>query len=479
MGQALRNILLDPANRKGYENHAKAAAAFDGALSEVSRHLAAHPATPAAGEALKAAVAAWRPVHEAVLAQARGGDGAGAIQALVAKETPAWRGVRELLLQQMADKEKAASAAREQLVEGFREARTTAAVAGIAGLVLLILVTLQVARGVFRSLGGEPAYATAAMARIADGDLSGQVAADGLPRDSLLAAMARMQDHLRTLIGGTSASARRLVEAVSPLERNAAEVVRVADAQGQASAAIAAAIEAMREGVAAMAASGAAVADLSSAAESQVREGLAAMGQSAEALARVAEAMNASSASMDQLALKAVSIDSIVQTIREIADQTNLLALNAAIEAARAGEQGRGFAVVADEVRKLAERTTAATQEISQMILGVRGGIGEAQQGMRNAREMTVAGTSRTDAVQETVRRLEETIVRVRADVGNIAAGLQAQSGAAGDAALRVEEIVAGNGRVVEAMRDTAGKAGDLVRLSSDLEANIAHFRVA
>ncbi|MBL8491911.1 MAG: methyl-accepting chemotaxis protein [Rhodocyclaceae bacterium] len=479
MGQALRNILLDPANKKGYDNHARASAAFEAASAELLRQLAGDPAASATGDALGKAIASWKPLHAGVLAQVRGGDGSGATQALVGKETPAWRAVRELLLQQMAEREKTSAETRRGLLGGFQDARAVTAAVGLGGLLLVVLVTLQVARGVFSRLGGEPAYAAGALARIADGDLATDLASSGARPGSLLAAMAGMQGHLKALIGQVNGSARRLVGAVAPMEATFKDVVRVAGVQSEASAAIAAAVEQMSTGTSAMADSGAEAARLTAQAEDGVRAGLAALTETADALARVVEAMALSSESMNQLALKAVSIDSIVQTIREIADQTNLLALNAAIEAARAGEQGRGFAVVADEVRKLAERTALATHEISEMIQGVRGGIGDAQSGMESARGLTLAGAQRSDGVKESVRDLERTIGRARAAIDEIAHGLGEQRQNATDAARRVESIAEGNERVLQAMRQAASGVQELVRLSGELEAGIAHFRLA
>jgi methyl-accepting chemotaxis protein len=216
---------------------------------------------------------------------------------------------------------------------------------------------------------------------------------------------------------------------------------------------------------------------LSSQSEKQAHDSLAIVTAATETIQKVANGMSEASVTMEELSNKVANINSIVQTIREIADQTNLLALNAAIEAARAGEQGRGFAVVADEVRKLAERTTASTQEISDIVGGVRHTTDAALNTMSRAKEMAEEGSKHTEGIRSTMLGMDQSSSEVRKSVESIASALREQSAASTDIAQRVEMIAQGIDRTHSASTESNRRAGTLVDLSHNLKDNVRRFR--
>ena len=164
--------------------------------------------------------------------------------------------------------------------------------------------------------------------------------------------------------------------------------------------------------------------------------------------------------------------------IKDIAGQTNLLALNAAIEAARAGEQGRGFAVVADEVRKLAERTASATTEIEQMITGIQTETIGAVEAMDAALPEVQEGVKLANSASESLRAIEDGARRTLARVGEVADSTHEQSAASTSIAQRVEQIANMVEETTITIRGTAETAHQLENIANSLKQQMSKFRV-
>ncbi len=192
----------------------------------------------------------------------------------------------------------------------------------------------------------------------------------------------------------------------------------------------------------------------------------------------IAGSMETLAGSLNGLAERSLQINGIVQVIREIADQTNLLALNAAIEAARAGEQGRGFAVVADEVRKLAERTSSATTEIRDMIDAMRSDTGEAVSSMHTTREAVEAGVERAARVAEEIAGIEAGMQRAAERVREIAEATQEQSAATTALAQSAEQASGVVQSTDDAIQHTSATLGQIGRASDHLGDLVGRFRL-
>jgi methyl-accepting chemotaxis protein len=192
----------------------------------------------------------------------------------------------------------------------------------------------------------------------------------------------------------------------------------------------------------------------------------------------IAESVNESASSIEALGENSEKIGDIVKVISDIAEQTNLLALNAAIEAARAGEQGRGFAVVADEVRKLAEKTTSATKEIVEMINHIQDDTNRAVETMRSGTEKVATGVSSANEAGDSLQEIVASVQNVTDMVQQIATAAEQQSATGGEVASNIESVANITQQTAEGAQESSGATNNLNDLAQSLKQIVTGFKL-
>mgnify|MGYP000051688447 FL=1 len=211
----------------------------------------------------------------------------------------------------------------------------------------------------------------------------------------------------------------------------------------------------------------------------ETEQALVVMGEAVRNVDRITQLIHDSGQSVQALEDSSQKIGGIIKVIKDIADQTNLLALNAAIEAARAGEQGRGFAVVADEVRNLAERSGSATQEIAQLIQAIQGQIGSAVSAMLEADSEATSNRQLVADTESALRGIGVGAKTVSEHVQSIADAISEQDLAVQQVAANVEKISVMTERSRAGALTNSNTAVHLEKLSRTLAASVQRFRIA
>ena len=351
----------------------------------------------------------------------------------------------------------------------------------VTGLVLfsiafLVVALLTVYRRIIAALGGEPAVASEVVKQVAAGDLSVEIPVANTDSTSLLAAMKVMQSNLQKLIGEIQTNADMVASAAKKMTIAAEDVAWSSNQQSASSLEIAAAMEQSTVSINLMSDSANRAQTISGDSELLMNETSGVVSEAVNRIAKIATVVEQASQTVRTLGQESENVSKIVLVIKEVADQTNLLALNAAIEAARAGEQGRGFAVVADEVRKLAERTTQSTQEITTMISSMQSSARDAVTCIEDAVANVNEGVILTKRVGESVSRLGASSHEVKGVIIDVSSALREQNAASNEIARNVEQIAQTGERNSGAVGAVAKAATELQQLANSLTDSARHF---
>ena len=348
-----------------------------------------------------------------------------------------------------------------------------ALVASVVGLAAF----LQLARLLLNLLGGEPQYVADVVKRIAGGDLGTSIELKPGDDRSLLAAIAGMVTSLRGMAGQLKTAAGRLRSAAGEFRGITASMQSGTEEQASAAHETSGAVAQLTSGIADIAAQTAAVDRLAVASLEFTREGNESLSRMIGELTLAENAVSEMTDTAREFINSASSITGMTREVRDIADQTNLLALNAAIEAARAGEQGRGFAVVADEVRKLAEKSATTASEIH----GVTRNLEQLAAKVKTTLEKGLGALSTSQEYLETVAEaLGETncsIGQTTEGMSRINVAVDNQNRASNDITANVERIAALSSSGDMRVGEVVAAARQLEDLAVELEEALGRFR--
>ncbi|RQM71361.1 methyl-accepting chemotaxis protein [Aeromonas jandaei] len=314
--------------------------------------------------------------------------------------------------------------------------------------------------------------------RLAEGDFSHPIKVPQGAKESLIGLLGSMQTTLKGIIAKVSHSTEELSDSADSIAQIAEQTAQFATSQQSSTQTMAAAIEELVVSISHLSDNATHADELSKVSANTLEEGSEVIKETLGSIENISTTVGEAASTIAELNGHTQQISEIIGVIRGIADQTNLLALNAAIEAARAGEQGRGFAVVADEVRNLASRSAASTQQITGMISKIQSGADASIRGMENTVNNVSRGVTLASQTGEAIASIQSHASNLTGLRGEISHTLREQSPAANEVVSPVGNITPLSEQSGDAARHVSKEAAKLKQLSRVLRQEMGHFKL-
>ncbi|WP_375232664.1 MULTISPECIES: methyl-accepting chemotaxis protein [Pseudomonas syringae group] len=349
------------------------------------------------------------------------------------------------------------------------------AVATLLALVLSIMAAWIITRQITTPLK----ETLEVVERVASGDLSRNLQVDRKDElGKLQSTIQRMTVSLRELVGGIRDGVTQIASAAEELSAVTEQTSAGVNSQKVETDQVATAMHEMTATVQEVARNAEEASEAAVAADQQARDGERVVNEAIAQIERLAVAVGNSSEAMGALKQESEKIGSVLDVIKSVAQQTNLLALNAAIEAARAGEAGRGFAVVADEVRSLAQRTQKSTEEIEALIASLQSGTQQAATVMDSSRELSGSSVELTRRAGSSLENITKTVSAIQSMNQQIAAAAEQQSATAEEINRSIINVRDISEQTSSASEETAASSVELARLGNHLQILVSRFTV-